>query len=139
MAEILGTAASVIAVLELAGKLTVLSYTYIGGVKKAPESIQKLVDELQSLSDALENLQTCTDSNPESPALKKLSGPDGRLQQCARDLEALLLKLAIKPGGFRAKIGRLAWPLKEKEVIECIMQLERHKSHFILTVTVEHL
>lgn len=139
MAELLGLAASIVAVLQLAGQLTIWSYSYIGGVKEAPSTIQQLVDELQSLSGILVNLESCVNSNPGLPALQKLGGLSGRLQQCNRDLEALRLKIEIKPDKLQAKIGRLTWPLKEKEVMDYIARLERHKSHFALVLGADHL
>lgn len=51
--EALEIAASIIGVIQLAGKATSLSYGYIGGVKRASVDIQQLVDELIALSKAL--------------------------------------------------------------------------------------
>lgn len=57
MAEVLGITSSVIAIVQLTGKLTSLSYGFIGGVKRAPKELHALAGELSSLSQVINALQ----------------------------------------------------------------------------------
>jgi hypothetical protein len=49
MAEAVGYTASIIAIVQLAGKIASLGYGYIDGVSQARKDITDLFDELESL------------------------------------------------------------------------------------------
>jgi hypothetical protein len=72
MAEV-GIAASVITVIQIAGKVASLAYGYIGALKRVPKDLQDLVEELGSFSKILRTLQDLVDNNPDMPALHQLS------------------------------------------------------------------
>lgn len=140
MADPLSITASVIAVLQLTGTMITLGKDYIKGVKDAPEDIQQLIDELQSLGKVLSTLRDhiVNDKDLKSTALQALNGQNGHLSACALELKRLQLKLEPEKG-LRAKINRLKWPLKEKETFQYISRIERHKSLFTFALTIDQL
>lgn len=139
--EALGIAASIIAVIQLAGKLTSLGYGYIGGVKRAPKDVQELLDELSSLVKVLVVLRDYVDKNPQSAAaLQTLNGPGGPIHGIGQELGVLQSKLdPTGKDGFKGIMGDLKWPLKEKETMQHISRIDRHKSLFIFALTTDQM
>jgi len=73
-------------------------------------------------------------------ALSLLSGDQGPLLHCQKDLEELLTFLGGEgAAGKKMKLGRkLVWPWREeKKINEFLEKLERHKSHFMLALSIE--
>lgn len=135
--EALGLAASVINIIQLTGKVTALGYGYIGSVSRAPGEVRKLMAEITSLSEVLNNLEDYTGLRPE--ILQKLNHP---LQECFLDLEGLHLKLKSASGvrgRFRKLIGSLEWPLKQTETFQILAQIERHKNTLSITLTIDQM
>lgn len=135
MAEVLGTVASIIAVVQVAGQTAILGYGYISGVKRAPEDIRKFLDELESLSKVLTALGDIVKENPGSVALKQL---DASLQECLSEMSGLQAKMEPKEW-WRKKLARYKWPLRGKETAEYTARIERHKSSFSLALNTEQL
>lgn len=140
MAEALATTASVIAVIQITGKLVILGYEYIGGVKDASKDLRHLMDELYSLTKVLLDLQDFVRDarNVHSAVLQMLDGQNGPLSGCMVELRRLQLKMEPKTG-WRAKMKSLMWPLNEKDTMKHIQQLERHKTLFVLAITKDQL
>lgn len=142
MAEIVGLSASLITLIQVVGKATSIGYGYLGAVKRAPDELQGLVNELNSLSLVLASLQNYVNTYPQSEALQKLNDPSpakpGPLQECARELAKLVSKAEPKTG-WRKILGRLKWPLQETETSQIIAQIERHKSLFNLALGTDHM
>lgn len=140
MADALGIVASVIAVLQLTGKLVSLGYDYIRGAIDASKDIRRLLGELHSLSNVLLILQDHArhDKTLRLTALQTLSGQNGPLEGCRLELQRLQLKLEPKTG-LRGKMKSLVWPLKEKETFQHISRLEGHKNLFNLALTADQL
>lgn len=136
--EAIGLTASIIAVVQLAGKVTALGYGYIGGVKRASKDLQELARELSSLSLVLISLQKHMETNPQSATLQTLSAKDGPLDECISELTKLQSKLEPKDG-FQGVISNLKWPLKEAETLQHISRIERQKSLFTFALTADHL
>lgn len=139
MAEVKGLATSIIAVIQLTGTVTTLGYGYIGGVKRASKDIGELLGELGSLSKVLINLQYCADAHPtQSTTLNGLNETGGPLQKCSQELEELQAKLKPKKG-WKGKIDSIKWPLSEKETMQFISRIERHKSLFMLALDTDQM
>lgn len=138
MAEILGVAGSVIGILQLTGKLVSWGYEYIEGVKDASEDLRQLISELLSLSNVLLVLQGYIQDDKKSTTLQILNGHNGPIPGCMLELKRLQLKLEPKTG-LQGKKKCLMWPLKEKETMKHISQLERHKGLFALALTADQL
>lgn len=140
MAEAIGLAASIIAVVQITGSLVCLGYNYLGGVRDGSNEPRKLVDELHSLAQVLLVLRDHArdDKLLQSTALQRLNGQNGPLPRCALELKTLQRKLEPKPG-LRGIVKYLLWPLKEKETLQYIDSIERYKSLFNLALTTDHL
>lgn len=141
MAETLSLVANILAVSELAVKVSVLGYNYISSVKRAPQSFKDLVSEIHSLLQVLVSLQDYAKANSiYSTALGKLSSLSGPLQTCTRELQELQLQL--KPpnkGGFRGVMNLLAWPIKEGDTLNHIERIERCKTLFTFAMSVDQM
>jgi hypothetical protein len=135
MADVIGLVASIYGIIQLSGKLTQVFGGYIGGVKRAPEDIKTLRDELDSLTSVLNLLEKCAKENPLSTALQDLCGQDKALSRCKDELEKLQNNLVPPKSGLRGVIDRLKWPLKEKETSQYISQIRGYTSAFNLVVS----
>ncbi|OQD86922.1 hypothetical protein PENSOL_c082G07194 [Penicillium solitum] len=135
----LSSAASVIAVIQVAGSLVSICGGYIQRVKHARDDIITLQRAAEGLRGILQGLlEFLKDSNktrlPTSPRLV------GDITDCLSDLRALKGKLESKMGkrsmkkfGFRA----WRWPLERAEVDGEVQKFERYKSSFLLSLQVD--
>lgn len=133
--EVVGFASSVISLLQLTGKVTTLCYAYIHDVKWVSVSVDELVRELSSFTQALVALRNFMESSPQSPALQLLVGT---FRDCTLDLEGLLSKLESKNRRW-GKLYKLQWPIKEAETAQFIARLTRSKSILMLALTTDQL
>lgn len=137
----LSCAASVIAVIQLAGSLASICGGYIKKVKNAQKDILDLHEEISSLQKVLESLN------------KLLRGPGGEkltsLQQIFDDTikcSSILKTLGdrINPETTQSSTRRLGlrslkWPLQRTEVDETIDQIKRYKSLFAFALQVDQV
>ncbi|KAH6667724.1 hypothetical protein B0J14DRAFT_170784 [Halenospora varia] len=140
----LGEAASIIAAIQISGKIFDLCQTYYLGVKEARKDIQRLREEVTSLQDVLTNLADLAEDQgmAKRSILSLLNQQDGPVQQCQKDLTGLIAKLEpgqaknkMKPFGLRA----LKWPFTSKDVEKLLVITGRHKATFNLALTAEHV
>jgi hypothetical protein len=133
MAEALGTAASLLAVLEAAVKAT----QYLKDVKQGSSDRLRLRDELRSTTCLAEMLKDRIDDSDEGDltptSIASLGGPDGPLELFKRVLEEIVAKLAPQDR-LRRLAQPFSWPFDKKEVAELLASLERLKSHFNLAM-----
>ncbi|KAG7294108.1 hypothetical protein NEMBOFW57_004172 [Staphylotrichum longicolle] len=139
MADPLSTAASVLALLNLA----VAATKYIKDVKQGSTDRLRLRDELRSttcllemLKDRLEGSDEVGDGQLETlkpSSIASLAGEDGPLTLFKQILEDIITKLAPQD-----RLRRLAqpftWPFNKKDVNDFVSTLERLKSHFNLVM-----
>lgn len=135
-ATLLGTAGSIIGIIQAAGELLTLTQGYIGGVRSAPKDIEELQKSLQDFSQFLKDLDDRIKKNPQLISLAKLNSEDGLLKQCSGELGSLHSKLD-QPGNRLAR--NLKWPLKATEVSLFIRRMEGYKSLFNLALSLDHL
>jgi hypothetical protein len=138
MAEVVGTTASIIAVLELSA--TVLKY--INDVREATEDRQRILEEVSSahgLLHALNDLATRADGGNEWFAtLTSLNGPQGPLKEYEKALEEIQAK--FRPVNGVARITRrLVWPFTKKEIHDILVRVERQKSLFTIALQNDHM
>jgi hypothetical protein len=128
----LSAVASVVAVVQISGKVFALCQTYYSEVKNAREDICRLRDEVTSLQDVLTNIRDLADApgSAKLSILDLLNQPDGLIQQCRTELEGLATKLNTGQGkhhmmqfGSRA----LRWPFSGKDVDKTISVIRRQK------------
>ena len=152
MAEVIGLAASIAGVITLSAQVTALSYKYLNGVKNASKDINRLINELTSLSGILMALQAGASTNwttrfsDQNSSDSSTHSIETLIPECTSLIEELQMKLEIKPTSkqdpTKAIVGvfrSLLWPVKEKETNEYVQKLERLKTLFTLAISVENL
>ncbi|KAI5842429.1 hypothetical protein DFP73DRAFT_515030, partial [Morchella snyderi] len=135
MADGLSTAASVIAVIQIATSVACVGYEYLSSAKRAPECLKRLTDELKSLIEILTEIHICA-QDPRSKLLQRLDSP---LQQCFADMINLHGKLSPrKSSDFWGSIQtRLRWPFEESDIMDHLVRMERLKNSFILAISLD--
>jgi hypothetical protein len=136
--EGLGAAASVIAVLQITTQVVSLAYGYTTGVKRAPTSLQRLIDELKSLVKILSALQS-TAQDSSSAVLGQLFNP---LLKYGVEMKSLNEKLEAKQEKLQsswwgASLVRLQWPLAESETVGLILETESFKQSLNLALSID--
>ncbi|KAF8538591.1 hypothetical protein BDD12DRAFT_139382 [Trichophaea hybrida] len=137
---------SVIAVIQVSGQIFNLCRDYYFAVKDARDDIQLLLDELTALQDVLESVAEMIEISDTSKLsiLEILSKPNGPLEQCLAELNALETKLnsdARDTGERMRRFGRraLKWPFTCKDVEKSVGIIGRHKATFSLALTADQM
>ncbi|RPB12820.1 hypothetical protein P167DRAFT_145540 [Morchella conica CCBAS932] len=131
MADGLGLAASIIAVLQITTSVASLSYQYLNSAIRAPDSLRELTLEFQTLIEILSRLKVCA-QDPQAVTLRTVKNS---LHVCHKEMLGLQEKL--KPR--KSFLGRLRWPLDEKDIQGYLGRIERFKSSFSLALEIEQL
>jgi hypothetical protein len=137
----LSTAASVIAVIQIAQSVASGLKDYYQGVRDARADIRKLYNFVKGLEEILSAIQDLLNQGGAELAKSKqsLKSP---LRQSELDLTVLRFDLQgsqEKQQKFRRAAQSLAWPFKKKDVEKTMDALERNKSSLILWLQVENL
>jgi hypothetical protein len=122
MAEALGLAANIIAIVDLFLKLGVLCSEYCIGVKHAPQEIKDLLREADRWGLTIREVEAVLDG-PNGGAVKTSKSIRQGIEDCRMELGKLTAKLQ---GGTGHK--RIVWPFKRTEVTEIVGRLERHRT-----------
>jgi hypothetical protein len=136
MTESLSLAASVIALIQLTGKVASLGHEYIQTTERAPEGLLELVGRLESLQKALNTLRAYVEEYPGFTVTmpQRQGDTDGDhpstthkqqdpIQECITELENLQAK--IEPMvDFDGAVDKLEWTLSE-ETEQYINRIER--------------
>lgn len=137
-------AASVIAIIQISGKVTSLCWDYRSTVASARRDITRILDEVNSLRTVLESLvKLAENEDPDEQALstlRSLAKPSGTLQQCQIelvDLEKELRKYAPSTGKLSSSI--LKWPFKEKEVSHHLSHIASLKQNLQLALLTDQM
>ena len=154
MAEAIGLAASIIAVVDLAAKLTFLSKFYIENVKDARQDFRQILREASSVAAALNSLRFLVESDPDFECdsdLDELFEPSvGAVSGCEIALKRLL-QLIPEPRTDKEPFNsstqsstlkqkakdaatRLAWPLKKSKALGLLDEISRHKETISLII-----
>jgi hypothetical protein len=140
----LGEAASIIAVIQVSGKVFDLCQTYYLGVKEARKDIQRLREEVMLLQDILTNVADLAEDpgTAKQSILSLLNQPHGPVQQCQKDLTGLVAKL--EPGQAKDKMKQfglraLKWPFTSKDIEKLLVITGRYKVTFNLALTADHV
>jgi hypothetical protein len=137
--EGIGSAASVIAVIQLAGSIIEICGGYVAAVKNANKEIDSLRKVIEELKDVLQTLSRLLDG-PNGPKLFTSQKLALQISDCSSELTTL--KERLRSGPKERVIGRLRlrslkWPLQRKEVTSVMNNLERHKQSFVLALQVD--
>lgn len=139
----LSGAASVIAVVEILGKLFDICRTYSTSVKNARKDITRLRNEITALELVLTNVADIEDSgvSGQLETLSLLKSPGEALERCQDELNRLIKPVDPGDGVQRMRkygLGVLKWPLANKDVDKAVT-MERYKSLFSLALTGDHM
>jgi hypothetical protein len=140
--DILSGVASVIAAIQISGAVIDICYQYRTGVKDAPKSIIRLMNEVRGIRTVLEGLETVLEEDQHAgiarhATLEEITKSDGLLGQCYEELETLKRVLEPKQG-LRAIGQVIKWPLAEKDVDKTLQRLQRLNSLFVLALAGDH-
>ncbi|KAK8123165.1 hypothetical protein PG984_011835 [Apiospora sp. TS-2023a] len=162
MAEALGVAASIIAVIELTDRVVELCKAYIGSATEASKDLRRILAEVSAVKTILENLQFSRDIDTQfGGVLQALERQHGVVSQCFRcvaELERLFppdirtdfgpgwaAGLALGKGKGKGKermqrvLTSLSWPLKEPKAKKLLEELATHKLNLNLILTTESI
>ncbi|CEL08535.1 hypothetical protein ASPCAL11684 [Aspergillus calidoustus] len=144
--EGLGSAASVIAVVDLAGKVATVLFQYLTAVKHAKAEIERLREELDRLSATLQSAQQLLEG-PNGDQLKTANsqalrrGLDGSYAELVSLESKLRKKLDSGSSRVMSKFGirSLKWPLESKDVDRSIAALERQRDTLSAALTIDQV
>lgn len=152
MAEALGIAGSVVAVLQVTQSVLSVIYDYNAALKGASWEVPRVKDEIEGLRNVLQSLEPLMReaefADPAAgtrlPTLVKLCGPKGVLQSCEEELQRLETKL--KPSGWSKNLGprrkafieSLRWPFKEAETNKILHRIGRFKDVLALAISADN-
>ena len=125
MAEVIGLAASVAGLLQLAGQVVKLSYAYVSDVRNAPKFQKLYLQEVSAFMDVLFRAeQAILDAESTGhAAARPTSLTSAVIQDCHAELSKLQLEL-------EKQTRRLLWPFQEKELKKSIEILGRFRTIF---------
>jgi hypothetical protein len=134
----LSVTASIIAILDLAGKIT----KYLRAVKDAPQDRARCATEVSCLSHFLESLNyRLEESTPDKPwyaEVQKLSHKGGPLDQYKIALERLDAKVVTSEKN-KHSVSVFLWKFVKDEVMEILARTERLKTLMQTALEMDHL
>jgi hypothetical protein len=144
MIEPIGLVGTLIAIVQISGKLVSLCYDHHNGVKAAPREILQCLGEVIDVRNVVETLLKIagTDTNADLPTLQSMNEPASPLRQCLTEL--LNLKALLKPDktstdtNSKLNSTNLLWPLRRTEVKKCLDAIARIKATLQLAVSADN-
>lgn len=131
--------ASIIALVQVSGRLISLVSGYLSKVKSAKEDIKRLITEVTTFQNALDGIQKMLHDSDASilPASNSLSKSTLTCLSQLNDVENTLNEAMKKSkwGPFRS----LKWPFTSTEVDQIISDLERCKNTISLGLATDHM
>ncbi|KAH7231159.1 hypothetical protein BKA59DRAFT_408976 [Fusarium tricinctum] len=139
MAEALGVASSVIAVVDLSAKVFSLCLQYSREVKNAKDDIEKLREEVATFQATAKELQTLVEG-PRGKELKASQQLTSAIKDGLSKLEEL--EKQLQPSTHRKVMGLFSprafkWPFESKEVKGTIGDLERYRGTISLALNID--
>ena len=137
--EVLGGAASVIAVVQILGKVWSLCWRYYSDAEEAKSDIKRLMGAIQMMQTVFQQL----DSLAKGPGALKLDASNPLIEELRKEFE--ILEKLLEPSNNtrfitrRAFGQRLKWPLKKGEVEKTLHLLERHKTTLLIAMNCDQM
>lgn len=140
MAEALGIAASVIAVIQMTDRIASICKYYIESTQDYPSELRVILLEITMLKTLFQNLQFLRHANTMSKTMNSLDGQHGPIEGCKKSISALEALFPIEltkrhtPYGsknkekWKAMRAALAWPQKEKKANKLLEDIGRYKA-----------
>jgi hypothetical protein len=146
--EVVGAAASVIAVVQIADRIIDVCRAYITGVHDAPADLRVILIEVGSVKCVLEVIALLGTSSARQNDLRMLSKLQSCLTGCQTalaGLEVLLPAQYSEPArGWRKRRQKLKlsleyldWPSRRNKALKLLAEIGRHKSTLSLGLTTE--
>ena len=125
MAEAIGLAASVTSLVEIASKITQLSYKYVRDVKNAAKTQRQYLQEVSAFTDTLFRVEQAIQDTGSSTILP--AHPNSLSTDVLKDCHITLKSLQ---SDLQKRVRRILWPLQEKELRKHIDSLGRFRDIF---------
>lgn len=144
MADILAIASGIAGLLSLTIEVYRISATYIKGVRSAPDSVRRILQELQLLKQVLLELDQLADlddeeifpSGPSRRRVQDLVQDPTAYQNMLQDLRRELLdRITGKPVLLRLK--KLSWPFSEAKNLQIVADLQRYLEIFQTALNID--
>ncbi len=150
MAEAVGLAASIIAVIQIADRIEAVCKFFIESVENCPRDLRLILIEASSVKAAFRNLEFIESHDPEASIfLKNLREPDGPIVGCLEsiaELEKLIPRgLLPKTSESRSRnrtenfLAALAWPFKKDKARALLSDIAQYKATISTTLSAEIL
>jgi hypothetical protein len=139
MAEALGLAASVIAVIDLSAKVASRCSEYYANVKNARDDIERLQGEAQRMKETLEQAQSLC-NGPNCAKLQALQTLRDGVKDCRIQLAQLETKLEPRTSQkvmSRCGIRALKWPFRSAEVDGIMEKLGRCRDNISFNLLID--
>jgi hypothetical protein len=132
----LSGAASVIAVIDMSAKITVLCFQYSVAAKDAKNDIERIKKKVGDIKRVLEGIKKLLDG-PHQTRLSTTHDLFLSLEQCLRELGGLKSELESSKAMSRFGARALKWPFTSKRVEKIVSSLEGHEHTFTLALQVD--
>jgi hypothetical protein len=132
MAEIVALVASIIAVVQIADRVTTLGYEFYGKVKGASREVMEMIATVSALKTILELLHRFVQVDENAarlPLFQSLCQPEGPLKECKEMLEDIESRIRLKRE-HSGKLKSITWPWQWEEMAKKLKTIERHKQTF---------
>lgn len=140
----LSFAASLIAIVGLAGKVAKTCKSYIDGITNHPREIRLIYIEVTSLASILDGLKVLREDDYEdAKVIAQLKGKDGPIQDCHETIRELsdlvhLNSASATSGSSGTKrrrlmsklptLEQLAWPFRKDDAVSLLKRIATHKN-----------
>lgn len=135
-----GAAASIITLLQLTHKISILCLDIHARVKSAGPDIVRLTDEIKTLRSLLETLSGLASNtrHREPSRLEAVAKAEPILAPCETELEDIekWLRKVLKSSS-QSPLGAIQWALKEKDVLRRLDNISRLKSTLQLALALD--
>jgi hypothetical protein len=135
----LSVGSAVVGLVAGASRVWVMKWYKTGPMRDAPKSALQIRDELDSITAALESLQTYIDGaatpNASGRSMLSLRNIVATLTACVTtysDLELVVRKCV----GADGEVNRVKWMINESEIGELVQRLQAHKLSLTLMLMI---
>jgi len=136
MGEIVAVVASIIAVVQVADRVTTLGYEFYGKVKGASREVMEMITTVSALKTILELLRQFVEIDENArrlPLFQSLCQPDGPLKECEKMLGDIESRIRLKRE-HSGKLKSITWPWQWEEMAKKLKTIEKHKQTFTLAL-----
>ncbi|PKY05541.1 hypothetical protein P168DRAFT_303322 [Aspergillus campestris IBT 28561] len=139
MIEPIGLVGTLIAIVQVCGKLVSVCYDYRMGVRNAPKDISRILDEVTSVGSIAQQLVKAVELDDASslPSLQAMEGDNGTLRRCLVELQDL--KASLRLGKVSSLRRALAWPLQRADAETRLQVLATIKSTLQLALAADNI